>query len=81
MISILNLLNSDLLNGVANLGQIYDVALNVKQVSNDAIMQKLENQDRLYLIKCINQNEKIISQNEEILEKLDILLSQARKEA
>ena len=80
MISILSFLNSDLLNGVANASQIYDVVLNLKQISNDELMKELENQDNLYLKKCIVQNEKIISQNEEIIEKLNILLNQVCKE-
>ena len=76
MVSILSLLNSEMVGGIANASQIYDVFLNLKQVSNDELMQKLENQDRLYLIKCIKQNEQIIQQNNEIIEKLNTLLEQ-----
>ena len=76
MLNIWALLNSDVLNGIANASQIYDVALNLKQVSNDEIMKELESQDKIYLTKCIEQNEKIIQQNEEIIEKLNILLTQ-----
>lgn len=80
MLNIWSLLNSEVINGIANASQIYDVTLNLKQVSNDEIMQELENQDNLYLIKCIEQNEKIINQNEEIIEKLNILLNQDKQE-
>lgn len=74
MLNIWALLNSDMLNGIANASQIYDVALNLKQVSNDEIMKELENQDKIFLTKCIEQNEKIIQQNEEIIAKLNTLL-------
>ena len=40
MLNIISLLNSDLLNGVANASQIYDVVLNLKQVSNDELMEE-----------------------------------------
>ena len=74
MLNIWSFLNSEALNGIANASQIYDVALNLKQVSNDEIMQELQNQDKIYLTKCIEQNEQIIRQNQEILNKLDMLL-------
>ena len=76
MLNIISLLNSDLLNGVANASQIYDVVLNLKQVSNDELMEELQNQNTIYLTKCIEQNEYIIKQNAEIIEKLNILLTQ-----
>lgn len=76
MLNIWSLLNSDVFNGIANAGQVCDIVLNLKQVSNDKIMQELENQDNLYLVRCIDQNEKIIKQNEEIIEKLNIILKQ-----
>ena len=75
MLNIWSLLNSEVFNGIANASQIYDVSLNLKQVSNDEIMRELQNQDKLYLVKCIDQNEKIIKQNEEIIAKLNIVLN------
>lgn len=75
MINILSILNSDLLNGIANASQIYDVTLNLKQVSNDELMKELETQDNLYLKKCIEQNEEIIEQNKNIIGKLDKILN------
>lgn len=74
IVDILSLLNSDLFNGVANISQVYDVALNLKQVSNDEIMKELQNQDKFYLVKCIEQNEQIIQLNKEIIDKLNMLL-------
>lgn len=76
MLDILSLLNSELFNGVANASQVYDVILNLKQVSNDELMKELENQNKKYLAKCIEQNEYIIKQNTEIINKLNILLTQ-----
>lgn len=74
MADLWSFLNSEFFNGLANASQIYDIALNLKQVSNDELMKELQTQDDLYFKKCIDQNEKIISQNKEIIEKLDILL-------
>ena len=78
MLNIWSLLNSEVINGIANASQIYDVTLNLKQVSNDELMQELENQDKKYLTKCIQQNEEIIQQNKEIIKKLNILLNQGQ---
>ena len=74
MLNIWSVLNGDVVSGVANASQIYDLALNLKQVSNDELMKELELQDKLYLTKCIEQNECIIQQNQEIIDKLNILL-------
>lgn len=60
--------------------QVFDVLLNVSQVSNDVLLKKLELQDKVlneqskelqkqtneYLERIIRQNCKIIKQNEEI---------------
>lgn len=75
MIDILSILNSDLLNGIANGSQIYDVVLNLKQVSNDELMKELQHQNKEFLIKHLEQNEIIISQNKEIIEKLNTLVT------
>ncbi len=40
--------------------QIYDLLLNLNQTSNDAIMQELQRQNKEYLSKIIEQNEKTI---------------------
>ena len=74
MIDVLSILNSELLNGIANGSQIYDVVLNLKQVSNDELMKELEHQNQEFLKKHVEQNETIISQNKEIIDKLNILL-------
>ena len=74
MLNIWSVLSGDVVSGVANASQIYDLALNLKQVSNDELMKELELQDKLYLTKCIEQNEYIIQQNQEIIDKLNILL-------
>lgn len=85
MIDVLSILNGELLNGIANGGQILDVVLNLTQVSNDQIMKALEIQNKKYLEIILNtnkeqkaQNEKIIQQNEEIIEKLNKILGEKR---
>lgn len=85
MIDVLSILNGELLNGIANGGQILDVVLNLTQVSNDQIMKALEIQNKKYLGIILNtneeqmaQNEKIIQQNEEIIEKLNKILGEKR---
>lgn len=40
--------------------QIYDLMLNLNQVSNDILLQELQKQDKEYLSKIIEQNNKII---------------------
>lgn len=40
--------------------QIYDLLLNLNQVSNDILLQELQKQDKEYLSKIIEQNNKII---------------------
>lgn len=40
--------------------QIFDVLLNVSQVSNDVLFKELQNQNKEYLEKIIKQNETII---------------------
>ena len=40
--------------------QIYSLLLNLNQVSNDTILKELQNQDKIYLEKIIEQNNKII---------------------
>ena len=81
MLNIWSLLNGEVINGIANVSQIYDVALNLRQVSNDELMQELQNQDITYLTKSLEQNQQIIQQNKEIIEKLNILLMQNHLEA
>ena len=41
--------------------QLYSLLLNLNQTSNDTILQELQRQNREYLEKIIEQNEKIIS--------------------
>lgn len=41
--------------------QIYSLLLNLNQTSNDTILQELQRQNREYLEKIIEQNEKIIN--------------------
>ena len=40
--------------------QIYDLLLNLNQVSNDILLQELQKQDKEYLSKIVEQNNKII---------------------
>lgn len=59
-----------MLSYFANLLQIADFQMNVKQISNDELLKYLEHQDQDYLKISIEQNEKIIAQNEEIIKLL-----------
>lgn len=49
-----------LLSLIANICQLADFDMNVKQISNDIIFQELQKQDKEYLEKIIKQNEEII---------------------
>lgn len=40
--------------------QVFDVILNVSQVSNDVLFKELQKQNKEYLQKIISQNEEII---------------------
>lgn len=40
--------------------QVFDVILNISQVSNDVLLKELQRQDKEYLEKIIEQNETII---------------------
>ena len=56
--------------------QVFDVLLNVSQVSNDYILRELQRQDNEYLNKLIDNQLKIIEQNDKILSNQDIILTQ-----
>lgn len=47
-------------NLLLELLQVYDLFLNLNQVSNDTILKELQNQDKIYLEKIIEQNNEII---------------------
>lgn len=49
--------------------QVFDVLLNLDQVSNDTILEELQKQDKEYLEKIVKQNE----ENAVALESLDTL--------
>lgn len=59
--------NFDMYLGVL---QLYDVLLNISQVSNDVILNELQKQNKEYLTKIIEQNEIIIQNQKKILERL-----------
>ncbi len=40
--------------------QVFDVILNISQVSNDVLFKELQKQNKEYLEKIIKQNEEII---------------------
>lgn len=40
--------------------QVFDVILNISQVSNDVLFKELQKQNKEYLQKIIKQNEEII---------------------
>ena len=50
----------DKLNIAANLSQFYSLFLLLKDASNNEIMEELQNQNKKYLEKLIEQNEIII---------------------
>lgn len=47
-------------NLLLGLLQVYDLFLNLNQVSNDIILKELQNQNKIYLQKIIKQNDEII---------------------
>lgn len=47
-------------NLLLGLLQVYDLFLNLNQVSNDTILKELQNQNKIYLEKIIEQNNEII---------------------
>ena len=63
-----NLKNLDIL---ANLLQIASFFLLMNEASNNKLLKELQYQDENYLDKAIRQNELIIAQNKEIIERLE----------
>ena len=55
--------------------QVFDLLLNLSQVSNDDILKELQHQDNEYLSKIIDNQLKIIEQNDRILSNQDIILT------
>lgn len=55
--------------------QVFDLLLNLNQVSNDDILNELQHQDNEYLNKIIDNQLKIIEQNDKILSNQDIILT------
>ena len=51
--------------------QIFDVLLNLNQVSNDTLLEELQRQNKEYLEKIVRQNETIIEQNNMLETKLN----------
>ena len=51
--------------------RIFDVLLNVSQVSNDVLLKELQKQDDHYFNTIIKQNNRILELLEEIKERLD----------
>lgn len=64
------------LSYMANILQIADFQMNVKQISNDELLKYLEHQDQDFLKTIVEQNVEIIKQNEKIIE----LLTKGEKE-
>ena len=54
--------------------QVFDLLLNLNQVSNDDILKELQHQDNEYLNKIIDNQLKIIEQNDKILVNQDSIL-------
>lgn len=55
--------------------QVFDLLLNLNQVSNDDILNELQHQDNEYLNKIIDNQLKIIEQNDRILVNQDRILT------
>ena len=55
---------------LANLLQIASFLLLTNEASNNKLLEELQNQNKTYLDKAIEQNETIIAQNEEIIERI-----------
>ena len=55
--------------------QVFDLLLNLNQVSNDDILNELQHQDNEYLNKIIDNQLKIIEQNDRILSNQDKILA------
>lgn len=51
--------------------QVFDLLLNLNQVSNDDILKELQHQNNDYLSKIISQNEEILQNQEKILKRLE----------
>lgn len=56
----LNQDQNDRLNVTANFSQLISLFLLLKDASNNELMDKLNNQDDIYLKKTVEQNEEII---------------------
>jgi len=65
----LNDIQNNNLNVVANASQLVSLFLLLRDASNNELMKKLNEQDELYLKKAIEQNEEIISLLKELLKK------------
>ena len=55
---------------LANLLQIASFLLLTNEASNNKLLEELQNQNKTYLDKAIEQNETIIAQNKEIIERI-----------
>lgn len=62
--------SSENLNILANVLQVASFILLTNEASNDKILEELQHQNKEYLEKAIKQNEVIIAQNQEIIERL-----------
>jgi len=63
--------NYENLSTLANLLQIASFILLINEASNDKLLEELRNQDETYLDTALKQNEIIIQQNKEIIERLE----------
>jgi hypothetical protein len=65
----LNEIQNNNLNVVANASQLVSLFLLLRDASNNELMKKLNEQDENYLKKAIEQNEEIIKLLKELLQK------------
>ena len=59
------------LDVLADLLQIASFLLLINEASNNKLLDELQHQDETYLDKALKQNEIIIQQNKEIIERLE----------
>ena len=69
------------LDVIANLLQIASFLLLTNEASNNKLLEELQNQNKTYLDKAIQQNEIIIAQNKEIIERLERIENVRLKES
>lgn len=78
--SLINLGTSPLISASANLSQLTDLGLQIKDLSNTQLLVKLqerfERQDKTYLENLTNYIVRLISDNEKLQQQNELIMSQ-----